>query len=78
MTHSLSSADAGIFSLKIRKFCYTKKYRIRLHFDTEFLTLLTCLEFLNIALVNMVTILIISVKIATLGIPKIKDTFKKR
>ena len=34
VTHLLSSADISIFSSKISKFCYLKKYRYRLHFDT--------------------------------------------
>ena len=34
LTHLLSSADISIFSLEISKFCYIKKYRYRLHFDT--------------------------------------------
>ena len=34
MTHFLSSADIRIFSSKISKLCYIKKYRYRLHFDT--------------------------------------------
>ena len=29
-----SSADISIFFLEIGKFCYIKKYRYRLHFDT--------------------------------------------
>ena len=32
--HPLSSADIGIFSSEISKFCYIKKYRYRLYFDT--------------------------------------------
>ena len=27
-------ADIGMFSLEINRFCYIKKYRYRLHFDT--------------------------------------------
>ena len=34
VTQPLSSADISIFSPKISKFCYIKKYRYRLHFDT--------------------------------------------
>ena len=34
VTHHLSSADISIFSPKISKFCYTKKYRYRLHLNT--------------------------------------------
>ena len=32
--HPSSSADISIFSLEINKFCYIKKYRYTLHFDT--------------------------------------------
>ena len=34
MTHSLNSVDISIFSLKTSKFCYIKKYRCTVHFDT--------------------------------------------
>ena len=34
MTHHLSSADMSIFSPEISKFCYIKKYRYKLYFDT--------------------------------------------
>ena len=34
VTHALSSTDISIFSPEITKFCYIKKYRYRLHFDT--------------------------------------------
>ena len=34
VTHPLISTDIIIFSLKIRKSCYIKKYRYRLHFDS--------------------------------------------
>ena len=33
-TNPVNSADISIFSPEIRKFCYIKKYRYRLHFDT--------------------------------------------
>ena len=48
VTHSLSAADITIFSPEIRKFCYIKKYRYRLHFDTYFLIFLAFLESLKI------------------------------
>ena len=32
--HPVNSADCSIFLPKISKFCYIKKYRYRLHFDT--------------------------------------------
>ena len=53
VTHPLSFAGTRIFSLEIRKFFYIKKYMYRLHFDTEFLILLTFLEFLKIVLIKM-------------------------
>ena len=34
VTEHLTSADISIFSPKISKFCYIKKYRYRLHFST--------------------------------------------
>ena len=72
MTHPLSSDDISIFSLEISKFCYLKKYRCRLDFDTQFLFLLTFLGSLIIALINMVTIFMMSGKMATLGLLKIR------
>ena len=71
VSHLLSFADVSIFSPEINKFCYIKKYRYRLHFHLLFLILLTFLEFLKIFLVHMVTILIMSVKMATLYLLKI-------
>ena len=32
--HALIFADVSIFSPRISKFCYIKKYRYRFHFDT--------------------------------------------
>ena len=60
------------FLTEISKFCYTKKYRYRLHFDTWFLILLTFLGSLKIVITNMVTILMMSAKKATPGLLKIK------
>ena len=34
MTDPLSSADISIFSSEISKFCYIKKHKYRLDFDT--------------------------------------------
>ena len=72
MAHPLSSVDIGIFSLEISKFCYIKKYRYRLHFDTKLLILLNFIESLKISLINMVAILMMSAKMATPGPRKIK------
>ena len=41
VTYPLSSTDINIFSPEISKFCYIKKHRYRLHFDTGFLFILT-------------------------------------
>ena len=66
VTHPLSSADISIFSPKISKFCYIKKYRYRLDFES-----------LVIVLINMVTILIMSAKMATRGLLKISVLWNK-
>ena len=71
MTRSLSSTNISIFSPEISKFCYMKKYRYRLHIDTSFVVLLTYFKSLKISLMNMVAILMISAKIAILGLLKI-------
>ena len=44
VTHPLSSADISIFLPEVSNFCYIKKYRYRLYFDTYFLFILTFLE----------------------------------
>ena len=65
------------FSTEISKFCYIKKYTYRLEFDRIFLILLTFLESLVIFLTNMVTILMMSAKITTLGLLKIRVFWNK-
>ena len=72
VTHPLSSAGISIFSPEISKCCYMKKYRYTWHFDTQFLILLTFTESLRIALIKTVTILMMSAKMATPGLLKIK------
>ena len=72
LTQSLNYADISIFSQEIIKFCFIKKCRYRLHFDTQFLILLTIFESLKNVLTNMITILMMSQKMATLGFLKIK------
>ena len=57
----------AFFLPEISKFCYIKKYRYKLHFGTSFLVLLTFCESLKIDIINMVTILIMSAKMATLA-----------
>ena len=77
VTHPLSFADTSIFLLEISKFCYIKKYRYRFHLDTQFLIPLTFLDSLRISLINMVTILMMSAKMATPDLLK-TDFLKKR
>ena len=77
VTHPLTSADISIFSQEISKFCYIKKYRYRLHFDAQFLTLLTFLEPLKIVLINMVRILMMSAQMVTPGHLKRKKFWNK-
>ena len=54
VTHLLSSADIIIFSPEISNFCYIKKHRWRLHFNTLFLILLSFFELLKVFLISMV------------------------
>ena len=68
LTHPLVSADMGIFSAEIGNFCYIKKYRYRLHFNTQFLILLTCFESVKFVMINMAPILMMSAKFATLDL----------
>ena len=72
VTDFLISSDISIFSTEISKFCYFKKYRHRLHFNTSFLILLAFFESLKIALINMVIIFMMSAKMTTLGLLKRK------
>ena len=70
VSHPLSSADISIFLLEISKFYYIKEYRYRLYFITLFLILSTFFESWKIFLINMVTPLMMSAKMATLGLLK--------
>ena len=72
VSNTLSSTDISIFSPKICKFCYIKKYRYRLYFDASFLILLTFPESLKIVSINMITILMMSAKMATPSFLKLK------
>ena len=67
---SLDFADIHI-SLEISNFCYIEKYKYRFHFNTKFVILLTLFESLNVVLINNVAILMMSAKLATLGLLKI-------
>ena len=72
VTEPLDSAKISVFSPEIRKYCYIKKYRYRLHFDAWFLILFTFLEPLKIALINTVIILMMSAEVATVVLLRIK------
>ena len=72
MTHPLSPTDISIFSPEIRNFHYIKKFSCRLHFNTKFLNILNFFKCLKVVLINMVAILIVSAKLATLGPVEIK------
>ena len=72
MTHTLSSTDISFSLPEISNFYYIKKYRYRLHFNKKFLILLTLFESLKVSLINMGAILIMSPKLATPGLHKIK------
>ena len=65
------------FLTEISKFFYIKKYRYRFLLDAYFLILLTFLESLRIVLIDMVKILMMSAKLATPGLLKIKIFWKK-
>ena len=77
MTHLFGSAEISIFLPEISKFCYIKKYRYRFHLDILFLILLIFLESLRVVLIKMVTILMMSAKMATSGLLKTKIFWKK-
>ena len=70
----LDSADISSFSPETSNFCYIKKYWYRLHFDTQ---LITFFEPLRVVLINVVAILMMPAKLATLGLLKIKVFWNK-
>ena len=72
VTHPLSSSDISFFSPEISKFFNIKKYMYRLHFDTKLIILLIFLQSIKIFLIKEVTILVISAKMASPGLLKIK------
>ena len=76
VTNSLSSANISIFHQKSANFP-TWRNRYKLHFDTEFLTLLTFFQSLKIVLINMVKILVMSTQKATIDLLKIKIFWDK-
>ena len=65
------------FLPEIGKSCHIKKYRYRFHLDIQFLILLTIPESLTIVLIKMVKILMMSAKMVTLGLLRIKLFWKK-
>ena len=73
----LSSGNIRLFSPEIGKFWYVKKYRYRLHFDTQFLVLVTFFESFKIVLINMVTILMMTSKMTSPYLLKIKTFCNK-
>ena len=65
------------FSPKIHSGCYIKRYGYILHFNTLFLILLTFFEFSKVVLTNIVIILMVSAKLSTLGLLKMKVLWNK-
>ena len=63
----MNFAEISIFSAEISNFGYVRKHRQKLHFNTFFLILLTFTESLLVILIDIVTILMMSLKSATLG-----------
>ena len=61
VTHLVSSVDISIFSQEISNFFNNKKYWYRLHVN------LTFFESIKFVLINMVAILMMPVKVGTLG-----------
>ena len=70
MTQLLSSADISIFSLEVSNFWYINKFGYRLHFNTKFQIIVTFFVFLRVVLINIVVILMMSAKLATLSLLK--------
>ena len=68
----MSSADISIFSQETSNFCYIKKCRYRLHSNAKFQIFKTFFESLDVALIKIVLTLMMSAKLATLGLLKIK------
>ena len=77
VTHPMSPNDISNFSPEISKIYNIKKYMYRLHFDTNFLIVLAFLESLRIVLIKKVTSLMMSAKMATPGLLKIKIFWNK-
>ena len=69
--------EIRIFSPGNRKSSYRKKYRYILHFGTKFPILVIFSECSQIFSINMVAILMMSAKMASLGLLKIKLFWNK-
>ena len=67
-----NSADIRIFLPEISNFCYIKKYRYRLQSDTSFIIPLTFFECLKVLLEKLIATLMMSAKLATIGLVKNK------
>ena len=65
------------FLLEISKFCYIKKYWYRLYFNTLFLIFLNSIESWKIISINMVAVLLMSAKMDTLELFRIKLSLNK-
>ena len=70
VTSTISSADISIFSPEISNFCYTKKYRYRFYFNTKFLDIWNFFESLKVVFTTPRAILMMSAKLATLGLKR--------
>ena len=77
VTQPLGSAVISMFSPEIIKFGYAKKKRYWLHFDTQFFIRFTVFDSLRIVSIKMVTISMMSAKMATQGPLKIKVFWDK-
>ena len=65
------------FSSKMSNFFYVKKCRYRFCFSTYFLILFTFLDYFKVILINMVAIYMLSAKLTTLDLLKIKVLWNK-
>ena len=72
----LEFCDISIFHRKSSNFAISRN-RYILHFDTQFIILLTSFQSLRIVLINMVIILMISAKMATIDLLEIKVFWNK-
>ena len=70
VAHQLGSADISVFSSVINKFCYIKKNIIAFWYIVS--NSFNFFESLKIVLIKMVMILMMSVKLATLGYLKMR------